>query len=131
MQPPVNGDSYDPKTLLQHIQDQTTTRRHWQAHLVDALDNALREIQRLRALVVAQQHALAINPEDMPPEQLLDAWRTQMHRDRPVTVEIDGTPVTLMVAAEARSSDPLREVRDWQAIVSTFRHVRADIRRAS
>lgn len=103
---------------------------HWQACLLVELGEARAELAAARDLAAVYQRAAGINPVDLPPPALADAWNVPNTDPRPVAVEIDGIEVTLIVTGAGRSN-LAREYRDWQSIKETHRRVRHDVGEAS
>lgn len=70
-----------------------------------------------------------LDPDQMPPAEYLEAVRTpQREPYRAVTVQIDGAPwIVGLTRDRPFGVDLLREMRDWQDLVTTVRAVRAEL----
>jgi hypothetical protein len=67
-------------------------------------------------LIQAYQCALALDPDQAPPPQLVMAWHTASDDVIPVAVEADGVQWLLLVDGTPRVPNPVKEFEDWQRI---------------
>ncbi|GAA3078241.1 hypothetical protein [Streptosporangium carneum] len=131
----------DAEAALDRIQARIrhiTTLATWQARAADSetslhrqLLQAKADLAQARALIVIQQSILGPNSPTLPPPQLIAAWRAGSPDYLPVTVEIDGAAVTLIVHGPPRAADPLREAHDWHRVQQVWREVHHEIQGAA
>ncbi|MGW5259608.1 hypothetical protein ACWEQG_01455 [Microbispora sp. NPDC004025] len=107
------------------------TVSRWTDRMAAELAQMTQELADARTLIALQFRALNIDPDDLPPGPLVEAWHTRSHADRPVTVDMDGIEVTLVVSAEPQPDDAVREALHWQQLRRAFRRVRTELGRAS
>ncbi|WP_084963276.1 hypothetical protein [Thermoactinospora rubra] len=130
----------DAQRLLDSVQQRVkrvTALSFWASRSTERAAELQTELAAVRAeLALAQQEltfwrrrearTAGLDPDLMPPREYVTAVRTpQREPYRAVTVEIDGEPWTIGLRRDRPTDpDPLREMRDWQQLVTVVREIR-------
>lgn len=113
--------------VVRHLTGLPARRERANSALRLELLQARADLANARELILIQRQALGLDPADPPPPQLVAAWHAGSPSYVPVTVEIDGAAVTLIVRGPARAAHPVREAHDWQQIKRIWREVHREV----
>ncbi|PZG49829.1 hypothetical protein C1I98_10965 [Spongiactinospora gelatinilytica] len=95
-----------------------------QARLIAELEEHRAELAAARVLIAALYRERGADPEDLPPRQLGLAWHAQAEY-RPVEVDVDGVPATIVRYGAPRDLEPIREAHEWEQMKQVIRSARA------
>ncbi|MEU4576659.1 hypothetical protein [Nonomuraea sp. NPDC023979] len=135
---PQSGDDIATLQRLQGRIKAINSLLAWQTRIAAeherlACENASLRVQLDAAhhLIQSYQYALALDPDEAPPEQLVIAWHTGSEDCIPVAVQVDDTEWVVVVDGRPRVPNPVAEWHDWQRMKAIFRRINAQVAQLS